>query len=227
MLRLSTFFWYASGMVAERPYHHGNLKAALLQAALGLIAEAGPAAFTLREVARRAGISHNAPYRHFREKDELLAAVATEGFDRLAEALDKPGKGTRARDPNPALRRFQASGLAYVRFALGSPEHLQVMFDWPLDPDRYPELSAASRRAFSVLVELVEAAQREGSLPGGDPLALACIAWSMVHGVAKLAIARKLPFKSEAEILRFAARAIQVLYEGMTVRRIGRVAREQ
>jgi AcrR family transcriptional regulator len=205
-------------MVAERPYHHGNLKAALLQAALGLIAEAGPAAFTLREVARRAGISHNAPYRHFREKDELLAAVAAEGFERLAEALGKPGQSPRARHPNPALHRFQASGLAYVRFALRSPEHLQVMFDWPLDLDRYPELSVSSKRAFGVLVELVEAAQLEGSLPGGDPLALACIAWSLVHGVAKLAIARKLPFQSESEILRFADRAIQTLHEGMAVR---------
>ena len=205
-------------MVAERPYHHGNLKAALLEAALGLIAEAGPAAFTLREVARRAGISHNAPYRHFREKDELLAAVATEGFERLAEALGTPGQLTRTRRAKPALHRFQASGLAYVRFALRSPEHLQVMFDWPLDLDRYPELCASSKRAFGVLGELVEAAQREGSLPGGDPLALACIAWSLVHGVAKLAIARKLPFQSESEILRFADRAIQTLHEGMAVR---------
>ena len=202
-------------MVLKRPYHHGNLKPALLRAAVELIAEVGPAAFTLREVARRAGISHNAPYRHFREKDELLAAVATEGFDRLADALAKPGKPTRAGNPNPALRRFQASGLAYVRFALHSPEHLLVMFDWPLAPDRYPELSAAAKRAFSVLVGLVEAAQCEGSLPGGDPLALACIAWSMVHGVAKLAIAKRLPFKSESEVLRFAAHAIKALYDGM------------
>ena len=202
-------------MVPKRPYHHGNLKPALLQAAVGLIAEVGPAAFTLREVARRAGISHNAPYRHFREKDELLAAVATAGFERLADALDKPGKATRARNPNPALRRFQASGLAYVRFALRSPEHLLVMFDWPLALDRYPELSAAARRAFSVLVGLVEAAQREGSLPGGDPLALACTAWSLVHGVAKLAIAKRLPFKTESEVLRFATHAIQALHDGL------------
>src|SRR5580658_10876521 len=95
---------YAPGMAPERPYHHGNLKPALLRAAVELIAEVGPAAFTLREVARRAGISHNAPYRHFREKDELVAAVAAEGFERLAEALSEPGKPSRAR--NPALRRF-------------------------------------------------------------------------------------------------------------------------
>src|SRR5580704_1479890 len=187
MLRLSTSFCYAPGMALKRPYHHGNLKPALLKAAVCLIGEVGPAAFTLREVARRAGISHNAPYRHFREKDELLAAVAVEGFERLAEALSQPGKASRPRDPKPALRRLQASGLAYVRFALHSPEHILVMFDWPLDLDRYPELSATAKRAFAVLVGLVEAAQREGTLPAGDPHPLACMAWSLVHGVAKLA----------------------------------------
>ena len=183
-------------MVPKRPYHHGNLKPALLEAAVALIGEVGPAAFTLREVARRAGISHNAPYRHFREKDELLAAVATEGFHRLADALgadereadareaDAQGKDARGKDAQGkdaqgkdalkepqkrrrvpraalALRRFHASGIAYVRFGLRSPEHLFVMFDWPLAPDRYPELSAAAKRAFSILVGLVEAAQRE------------------------------------------------------------------
>jgi AcrR family transcriptional regulator len=202
-------------MVPERPYHHGNLKPALLKAAVGLIAEVGPAAFTLREVARRAGISHNAPYRHFKEKDELLAAVAAEGFERLANALSKPEKGSRTSGPNPALRRFLAAGKAYVRFALDSPEHLLVMFDWPLVPDHYPDLSASAQRAFSILVGFVEAAQREGSLPSGDPIAAACIAWSLVHGVAKLAVARKLPFGSEPEILRFAAHAINALYQGM------------
>jgi AcrR family transcriptional regulator len=202
-------------MATAQPYHHGNLKPALLKAALGLIAEVGPAAFTLREVARRAGISHNAPYRHFRDKDELLAAVATEGFERLEAALLKPPKATRAQVPHPALRRFQASGVAYVRFALNSPEHLLVMFDWPLPLDSYPALSAAATRAFGVLAGFVEAAQTEGSLPARDPVEAACMAWSLVHGVAKLAIAKRLPFDSEAGALRFAAQAIDTLYEGM------------
>src|SRR5580700_9985299 len=74
-------------MSAERSYHHGNLKEVLLDAALALISEVGPQAFTLREVARRAGVSHNAPYRHFRDKDELLAVVAVQGFERLTAAM--------------------------------------------------------------------------------------------------------------------------------------------
>ena len=207
-------------MTSRRPYHHGNLKPALLRAAIELIAEVGPAAFTLREVARRAGISHNAPYRHFRDKDELLAAVATEGFERLAKALTqaRAGNGARVAGRRPGLRRLQMSGVAYVKFALQSREHLLVMFDWPLAMDRYPALAAAGARAFSILMGLVQEAQREGSLPPGDPVLQARIAWSMVHGVSKLAISGRLPLASEAETLRFAAQAIDALHKGLANR---------
>lgn len=205
-------------MPTKRPYHHGNLKPALIAAAVEWIAEVGPAAFTLREVARRAGISHNAPYRHFRDKEHLLAAVATQGFDRLAAALDaSKSRPRRARHavPRTARDRLRASGIAYVQFALRSPEHLQVMFDWPLEFTRYPELEAAGARAFGILLGLVEDAQRNGELPAGNALRLARIAWSLVHGVAKLAISSRLPHASEREVLEFAGQAIDMLYQGM------------
>lgn len=205
-------------MPGKRPYHHGNLRPALIAAAVERIAEVGPAAFTLREVARRAGISHNAPYRHFRDKDELLGAVATQGFDRLAAALGgstrRPSR-TRGRRPEGPLDRLQASGVAYVQFALRYPEHLQVMFDWPIDPARYPDLEAAGGRAFGILLSLVQDAQRHGDLPEGESMTLACIAWSMVHGVAKLAIGSRLPYTSERQVLQFAKRAIDTLYRGL------------
>jgi len=207
---------------SKRPYHHGNLRPALIAAAVERIAEVGPAAFTLREVARRAGISHNAPYRHFRDKDDLLAAVATQGFERLAKALDDSEKHrTPRKGPGTPLERLCASGLAYVRFALRSPEHLQVMFDWPLETGRHPELEAAGARAFGVLLRLVEQAQGHGDLPEGDPLPLACTAWSLVHGIAKLAISSRLPYRSERKALDFAREAIDTLNRGMR-RRAGR-----
>src|SRR6266852_9798457 len=102
----------------RRAYHHGNLREALLQGAVRVIAELGPTAFTLREVARRAGVSHNAPYRHFRDKDALLAAVATQGFRELTQAM------VEAAGQRPdALDRLKRAGLGYVTFALRRPEH--------------------------------------------------------------------------------------------------------
>jgi AcrR family transcriptional regulator len=108
----------------QRPYHHGNLKQELLNTALTLISESGPQGFTLREVARRAGVSHNAPYRHFRDKDDLLAAVAAEGFARLTSAM----KRSAARGKTP-LERLRLCGRGYIQFAL--PQHFLVMFDLP------------------------------------------------------------------------------------------------
>src|SRR6202044_4146949 len=99
-------------MPGKRPYHRVNLKQSLLDAAVGLIGEVGPQAFTLREVARRAGVSHNAPYRHFRDKDDLLAAVAAEGFDRLTEEMRKAmAKG------RTAAERLNLAGRGYIQFA--------------------------------------------------------------------------------------------------------------
>src|SRR5215470_19297923 len=104
-----------------KPYHHGNLREALLKAAIRLIAEVGPTAFTLREVARRAGVSHNAPYRHFRDRDELMAAVSTEGYAELTRTMLDA-----VHHQSNALARLTQAGLAYVKFALRRPEHFTV-----------------------------------------------------------------------------------------------------
>jgi AcrR family transcriptional regulator len=179
-----------------RPYHHGNLRPELLAAAVSLIAEVGPAAFTLREVARRAGVSHNAPYRHFRDKDELLAAVAEQGFDRLNTAML-----ARARRESDPLARLRAAGLGYVEFAMSSPEHFLVMFDWPLLRERHPDLETAGASAFVTLTNLVEEYRRTAtSAPGLSTHQAALVAWSLVHGIAKLAIADRLGFGSKAEV---------------------------
>src|SRR5450631_4344387 len=116
-------------MTRSEPYHHANLRQTLLDAAVTLIGEVGPRAFTLREVARRAGVSHNAPYRHFVSKDELLAEVAAEGFDRLTASMQK----SMARGLSP-LERLELCGCGYVAFALRWPHHFLVMFDLPQAP---------------------------------------------------------------------------------------------
>jgi AcrR family transcriptional regulator len=190
-------------MPKKRPYHHGNLRQALLEAATRLVAEAGPTGFTLREVARRAGVSHNAPYRHFRDKDELLAAVAAQGFRELKRAMLDTSKSQIT-----ALERLKRSGLAYVSFALRRPEHFTVMFDAPIAKAKYPDSAEAAEQAFGTLVGFVEACQREGQLPRGDVMQRALAAWSLVHGIAKLAVAQRFPFRSRAEVLKFASVAI-------------------
>jgi AcrR family transcriptional regulator len=187
-------------MNRSKPYHHGNLREALLQAALGLIGEVGPLAFTLREVARRAGVSHNAPYRHFRDKEDLIVAMATEGYRELAGAM------IHAADKQAlALDRLKHAGLAYIEFALRRPEHFAVMFDVPLSERRHLDSIETAKQAFSVLVGLVKNAQEEGQLVSGDTLDYAFLAWTMVHGVAKLAITKRLPYRTKAGIMKFAS----------------------
>jgi AcrR family transcriptional regulator len=186
-------------MRKRKQYHHGNLREALLQAAIQLIAEIGPGGFTLREVARRAGVSHNAPYRHFQDKEELLAAVATAGFRGLTAAMLDAVKGES--DPIDRLKR---AGLGYVEFALRQPEHFTVMFDAPISQSKDPTFAQAGQEAFATLVNFVTACQQQGRLPSGDPLQFAMLAWSMVHGVAKLATAGRLPSSSKADVLKFA-----------------------
>jgi AcrR family transcriptional regulator len=194
----------------RQPYHHGNLREALLQGAVRVIAELGPAAFTLREVARRAGVSHNAPYRHFRDKDALLAAVAAEGFRELTRAMREAG----ARQSN-ALEKLKQSGLAYVAFALRRPEHFTVMFDAPVCSSKDPEYVQASNEAFDTLVAYIKNCQAGGQLPAGDTQERVLYAWSLVHGIAKLAVAERLPFRTKTAVLKFARFAINQSVAGV------------
>ncbi|MGB7266996.1 MAG: TetR/AcrR family transcriptional regulator [Terracidiphilus sp.] len=196
-------------MPHSEPYHHANLRQTLLDAAVTLIGEVGPRAFTLREVARRAGVSHNAPYRHFAAKDELLAEVAAEGFDRLTVSMRK----SMARATSP-LGRLQQCGCGYVAFALRWPQHFLVMFDLPHAAHGQEKNQVAGQNAFAVLLECIAAAQQSGDLPAGDLMPLAWMAWSLVHGIAKLAISGNLPLNARSTI-EFTRSASQAIFSGM------------
>jgi AcrR family transcriptional regulator len=203
MLRLSTLRYnprQETWMRRAKPYHHGNLREVLLDTALRLIAEVGPAGFTLRELARRAGVSHNAPYRHFRDRDDLMAAVATQGYQELTRLMQKA-----AEDHAGPLDRLKQAGLAYITFALKRPQHFAVMFDGPVSlKTEHPGSSEAAKEAFATLVGFVRGCQGADQFPAGDPQNFTLLAWSMVHGVAKLAITGRLPFRTKTEILKFA-----------------------
>ena len=170
--------------VARRDgYHHGDLKRALTDAALALVAEKGPRGFTLTEAARRAGVSAAAPYRHFADKAELLAAVAEQGFRDLHAALAAAAEGVAG-----PRERVAELGRVYVRWAVGHPDHYQVMFGSESLKAEHPSLAAAAERAFDDLLAAIRTCQEAGLVAGDDPRELAAPLWSLVHGIASLAI---------------------------------------
>lgn len=155
-------------------FHHGDLRRALIEATTDLIERDGPAAVSLREAARIAGVSHNAPYRHFPTRDALLAAVAAHGFDELKAAFDVPAVAA-------VDDRLLALGEAYLHFAQTKPGLFKLMFGSGLDRKAHPDLDRAAQAAYAVLLGASGPqgqASREGALG----------AWAMVHGLAHLIV---------------------------------------
>src|SRR4051812_22821407 len=142
-----------TGRGGRRSYHHGNLREALISAALDLIAEKGPFGFTFAEAARAAGVSPAAPYRHYRDRDELVAEVARRGFELFAEELERAWNGGR---PSP-LAAFMAVGRAYLAFAREAPAYYAAMFESGVPAAVTPDLQDAGERAFAVLRQASEA----------------------------------------------------------------------
>ena len=150
-----------------------------------MINEARADALTLRGAAKRAGVSQAAPYRHFRNKDALLAAVAEEGFRAMAEAMERRA-GPQRGDPAGRLR---ALGLAYVEFATRHPAHVRVMFGRvSIDRAAHPGLQEAAAAAYGLLIGAIRDCQAAGVVRAGNPEDLALTAWSAVHGLSMLAV---------------------------------------
>lgn len=196
----------------KRGYHHGDLRRALVDAAVGLLARRGESGLTLREAARRAGVSQTAPYRHFRDKEALLAAVAEEGFRGLKEALVEAG-GTE-RDP---ARRLRALCVAYVRFAADHPRHYRLMLSPAVRGSRHPALRAAALEAFFELVRAVAAPSPSAEVGSVDFAARTMATWSLAHGLALLAIDEQLPpeVRGEIPLDRLADAVTRVLLDGL------------
>jgi AcrR family transcriptional regulator len=191
---------------SDNPYHHGALRAALIEATEALLAERGPDAFSLREVARRAGVSPAAPTHHFGDAAGLLTAVATLGFEALAHALDEADAGAGG-DAHAALR---GQGLAYVRFALDHPGRFRLMFrSGQLHAD--PLLAQHGAAAFEALARAVRRASGVAdatSMREPDWHAVTAL-WSLVHGYAHLAIAGRFDKLGGADGLEaFVARSL-------------------
>ena len=194
----------------KKAYHHGHLRAALLEEAARMISEAGAEGVTMRALSHRVGVSRTAPYRHFADKEALLVAVAADGFARLKarlQAIDVP-------DHEDAMLRFQEMGVSYVAFALENPAHYRLMYGKEaLRRTQYPHLQAAADAAFAELVEIIETYQAAGAIKSENSHALAYIAWSTVHGLASLLVDGQMRYPDDVEALARLTTAI--LLDGM------------
>jgi AcrR family transcriptional regulator len=167
--------------MTERPYHHGNLRHALLHAAERTVRERGVQDLSLRELAREVGVSHGAPRRHFPDRQALLDALAESGFERLGRelraAVDAAGDDFEA--------RLRATGAAYIRFATEDPALLELMFAGKHRDDA-AALQEAAERAFDVMLELILRGQAEGRLEPGDPERVGLVLFAAIQGIASL-----------------------------------------
>ncbi len=207
----------------KRAYHHGDLPRALIEAALEHIKREGVEAFTLREAARAVGVTHAAAYRHFEDKRALLANIAEEGYRVLAADLREASRSGGAFAPEggsqpegDALVRLTAIGRAYVRFAFREPARFRVMFGPRLNLDRrFPGLEAETQRAFRILLDAIEAGQKDGQLIEGVSRDLATALWTSAHGFASLVLHRKIIVRSGARAEAYYLEIVRPLLTGL------------
>jgi AcrR family transcriptional regulator len=167
--------------MAERPYHHGNLRSALLAQAERTVRERGVQDLSLRELAREVGVSHGAPRRHFRDRQALLDALAEAGWARLGRELRDAAAGA----GESFQARLQQTAAAYVRFATRDAAMLELMFAGK-HRDQSGAQQAAAERAFSVILELIAQGQAEGALERGEPERVGLVLFATIQGIAAL-----------------------------------------
>jgi AcrR family transcriptional regulator len=207
-----TTFEMATRKRKKDAYHHGDLRRTLLDLAFAHVEREGVDTLSLRELAREAGVSNAAPYRHFPTRDALIAAMAEEGFARLRQML----VDATSDEPDP-LERFCAQGEAFIGFASAYPAHYRVMFSRRVPRKGFPGLAAAGQAAMDELVEAIGACQKKHQLRRGEPERLAIAAWAMVHGMATLLVDGRLdrerfPEKTHAALIR---EVVQVVARGL------------
>ena len=174
----------------RRSYHHGDLKNALIAAGIDILAKEGAGALSLRSVAQKVGVSHAAPYSHFADKQALIAAISTEGYERLYEAI-RAVAALHQRDP---ARQLVEAAWVYVKFALDDPEHFKVTLSGIVEKEQdYPAFVEVSKKSFAQVVEIVQACQKNGVLPKGSPDLVAVGVWSLMHGLVSLLLENQIP----------------------------------
>ncbi len=202
-----------------RPYHHGNLRAELLGAAVALAREGGPDAVVLREVGRRAEVSHNAAYRHFADREAFLAEVAEQGLTGLARAMEQRLAAVRGPHVTRPLRRLAAAGEGYVRYALAEPGLFRTAFATATHPSMGADgygAGASGRTAYQLLGDCLDAMVDSGDMPRARRPGAEVSCWAGVHGLASLLLDGPLRELDETMRRQALTRLLQDLAAGVT-----------
>jgi len=169
----------------RKNYHHGDLKNALIKAGVEILSKEGIEGLSLRKVAQRAGVSHSAPYSHFPDKQSLIAAISTEGFNQLYAELDAAVLAY----PKSPKKQLQQGALAYLQFALNNTDTFKIMFSGVLEKEKeYLAFVEISHKTFQRVVDVVRACQGAGIMRATSPEMMAVAAWGQVHGIVSLAL---------------------------------------
>ncbi len=192
-------------MPRKKTYHHGDLKNALIEAGADILAKDGVGGLSLRKVAQKAGVSHTAPYAHFADKQALIAAISTDGYRRLYEAL---AATTQQYADDPA-RQLIEGAWAYVQFALNDTDHFKITLSGAIEKEKdYPAFVEISQQSFALVVQIVEACQQAKVLKRGPTDLIAVGVWSLIHGFVSLILEDQI---SHTVLERYALRDMLIL----------------
>ena len=192
-------------MPRKKTYHHGDLKNALIEAGADILAKDGVSGLSLRKVAQKAGVSHTAPYAHFADKQALIAAISTDGYRRLYEAL---AATTQQYADDPA-RQLIEGAWAYVQFALNDTDHFKITLSGAIEKEKdYPAFVEISQQSFALVVQIVEACQQAKVLKRGPTDLIAVGVWSLIHGFVSLILEDQI---SHTVLERYSQREMLIL----------------
>lgn len=197
-------------------YHHGDLHNSLLEAADCLLEQTGAAKLSLREVAKHAGVSHTAPYRHFKNRAAMLEAIAIAGFGRLKLLMEQ----AEASAPNDSEAQLRAAGLAYLQLAVNNPEHTRLMFGGMMkDVPEDGHLYAAAEESYAAIYRIIDTGRARGVFGGSDTDTVVLTAWALVHGLTMLILGtQKVNPATPAELDELTLSVTEHLLQGIRAR---------
>ncbi len=201
---------------AKDSYHHGDLRHGIIEEAKIWIETKDISSLSLRGIARRLGVSHNAPYRHFTDKESLLATIAQIGFEKLEQSLQQ----VLANNTSTPEERIKTLGVKYIEYAVSNPAYYRVMSSaYISNYQKYPSLEKAAEESFTILKEAIAQGQKARVIRSGDTKELASVCWSLVHGVSMLYLDRQIQASTVDSVEKLAKLATAMMIEGLELKK--------